>query len=106
MNRELAALYEADQQARINQPKLNTPEYKAMRARDMERRMHVMEMVAASELHIAKDYYEAAQIMNHGDTPEDAINAHQLALCASELGHRPARWLAAASYDRWLMYQS
>jgi hypothetical protein len=43
--------------------------------------------------------------MNHGDTPEDARNAHILALRSSELGHRPARWLAAAAYDRWQMYQ-
>jgi hypothetical protein len=38
-------------------------------------------------------------------TPEDAKQAHVLALRSSELGYRPARWLAAASYDRWQMYQ-
>ena len=27
------------------------------------------------------------------------------ALRSSELGYRPARWLAAATYDRWQMYQ-
>src|ERR1044072_1311473 len=76
-----------------------------MRARDLERRKCVMEIVASNELHTAEDYYYAAHIMNHGDTPEDAMNAHMLALRSSELGHRPARWLAAASYDRWQMYQ-
>src|SRR5262245_6930017 len=64
-----------------------------------------MEIVAADELQAAKDYYYAAWIMNHGDTPDDARNGHILALRSSELGHRPARWLAAASYDRWQMYQ-
>ncbi len=43
--------------------------------------------------------------MNHGDTPEDARNAHLLALRSAELGYRPARWLAAASFDRWQMYE-
>jgi hypothetical protein len=105
MNNELFSLYQADQQERVNQPQANTPNYKAMRQRDRERRERVMEMVAANELHTAEDYYHAAWVMNHGDTPDDAENAHLLALRSSELGHRPARWLAAASYDRWQMYQ-
>ena len=104
MNNELVVLYEADKQERIDQPRVNTTEYKAIRARDMERRGRVMEIVAAKGLHTAEDYYDAAHIMNHGDTPEDAKNAHRLALRSSELGYRPARWLAAASYDRWQMY--
>jgi hypothetical protein len=64
-----------------------------------------MELAAANQLNAAEDFYHAAWIMNHGDTPDDARNAHQLALRSSQLGYRPARWLAAASYDRWQMYQ-
>jgi hypothetical protein len=105
MNNELVSLYKADRQERVNQPKDNTPEYKAMRARDLERRQRVIEIVVAKELHTAIDYYHAAWIMNHGDTADDARNAHMLALRSNELGHRPARWLAAATYDRWQMYQ-
>ena len=105
MNKELDSLFEADRQERTNQPKVNTSEYKAMRGRDLERRERVMEMVAAEALNTAQDYYHAAWIMNHGDTPQDARNAHRLALRSSELGYRPARWLAAATYDRWQMYQ-
>lgn len=105
MNEELLALYKADRYEHANQAKLNTPEYKAMRARDLERRQRVLEMAAANELQSAEDYFHAAWIMNHGDTPADAEHAHQFALHSSEMGHRPARWLAAASYDRWQMYQ-
>ncbi|HZJ23898.1 MAG TPA: hypothetical protein VFD54_11350 [Anaerolineales bacterium] len=105
MNNELASLYEADKQEHINQPKANTAEYTAMRIRDLERRERVMELVTANKLHTSEDYYHAAHIMNHGDTADDARNAHMLALQSTELGHRPARWLAAASYDRWQMYQ-
>jgi hypothetical protein len=105
MNEELFTLYQADKQEHAHQPKANTMEYKAMRMRDLERRQRVMEMVTANELHTPEDHYHAAQIMNHGDTPDDAKNAHTLALRASELGHQFARWLAAASYDRWQMYQ-
>jgi len=105
VNTEILALYQADRQERVNQPKANTSAYKAMRARDLARRVRSMEIVSAKGLQTADDYYYAAWIMNHGDTPEDARNAHLLALYSSELGYRPARWLAAASYDRWQMYQ-
>jgi hypothetical protein len=105
MNTELNSLYEADKQERINQPRANTIEYRAMRIRDLERRERVIEIVEANELSTAEDYYRAAHIMNHGDTPDDARTAHLLALRSSELGYRPARWLAGASYDRWQMYQ-
>lgn len=106
MNNELLALYEADRQERVNQPQAPTPEYWAMRARDLTRREQVVALVAANALDTAEDYYRAAWIMNHGDTPDDAKVAHTLALRATELGYRPARWLAAASYDRWQMYQA
>src|ERR1051325_8065615 len=100
MNEELVTLYEDDRQERVNQPKVKTPAYHAMRARDLQRRQRVMEIAAANGLYAAEDYFDASSIMNHGDTPEDAQNSHALALHASELGFRPARWLAAAAYDR------
>jgi len=105
MNKELLSLYEADRHEHANQAKVNTPAYKAMRARDLQRRQRVLEMFGAGELHFAEDFFHAAWIMNHGDSFEDAQNAYRLACQSSEMGHRPARWLAAASYDRWQMYQ-
>ena len=50
MNNELLSLYEADKQERLNQPKVNTPEYNAMRGRDLERRERVVKIFAANEL--------------------------------------------------------
>lgn len=105
MNPELLSLYEDDRRERLSQPKANTPEYGAMCARDAARRTRVMEVAAAGGLAAAEDYYHAAWVMNHGDTPDEAASAHAFALRASELGYRPARWLAAAGYDRWQMYQ-
>ena len=105
MNNGLTSLYKADKQEQVNQPNVNTTEYKLMRTRDMERRKRVIQMMAANELNTAEDYYYAAHILNHGDTPDEAKQAHLLALRSSEMGYRPARWLAAASYDRWQMYQ-
>jgi hypothetical protein len=105
MNDELLSLYQSDRQEHASQARVNSSEYKEMRARDLQRRERVMEIAAQNDLLSAEDYYHAAQIMNHGDTPEDAQHAHHFAVRSSELGHRPARWLVAASYDRWLMYQ-
>jgi len=105
MNNELLSLYQSDRTEHANQAKFNTAEYKAMRARDRQRQERVMEIITKEEPCSAEDYYHAAWIMNHGETQEDAENAHRLALRGSELGYRPARWLAAASYDRWQMYQ-
>jgi hypothetical protein len=62
-------------------------------------------LIAAGQLQTAEDYFHAARIFQHGDRPEDAWRAHQLALKSANLGYRPARWLAAAAYDRWLMVQ-
>jgi TPR repeat protein len=53
----------------------------------------------------ARDLYHAAWLFNHGDEAADARRAHDLAREAAERGHRPARWLAAAAYDRWCMYE-
>lgn len=105
MHSELLSLYQADRQDRLSSPKHNTPAYLALRERDSQRRARVAAIIATEELSDAADYYHAAWIMNHGDSCEDARNAHLLALRSSDLGHRPARWLAAASYDRWQMYQ-
>ena len=50
-------------------------------------------------------------IFQHGGDLDSFWQAHQLALRAVDLGHEgkawwcSASWLAAASYDRWLMWQ-
>jgi hypothetical protein len=105
MNPELQALFQADRRERIDQPRSGTLEYKAMRARDRRRRLRAAEIVAEGGATTADDYYHAALLFQHGDTPDDAWHAHILALEAITLGHPKARWLAAAAYDRWCMYQ-
>jgi len=105
MNQELQTLLRADQDERINHPEVSTPEYLALRRRDSERRKRLQEIVATEGLEELDDYYNAAWILNHGETVEEIWQAHVLAKKAAELGLRRARWLAAATYDRWLMYQ-
>jgi hypothetical protein len=43
-------------------------------------------------------------VFQHGADRAHVLRAHELAKRAAGLGStRPARWLAAAAYDRWLM---
>jgi len=65
----------------------------------------VRELLGAGTLTSAEDYYHAAMVFQHGKVAADYWQAHELALKSAAMGHRPARWLAAAAYDRWLMRQ-
>src|SRR5262249_43524242 len=103
MNDELAALYTADR--REHNPQTAPPTYEELRERDKQRRERVAAMIAANELQTAEDYFHAAQIFHHGDNLNDYEQAYTLAVKAAEMGHRPARWMAAAACDRWLIEQ-
>jgi hypothetical protein len=85
-------------------PPVSTPEYRALRERDRRRRVRAADLLGSLEAaggFSAADLYHAAWLFNHGDQPAEARRAHE----AAERGHRPARWLAAAAYDRWCMYE-
>jgi hypothetical protein len=105
MNDELHQLYAADVWEHRQGYMMGTSASAAMRERDRERCRRADELIAVRALQDADDYYHAARLFQHGETPDVAWNAHTLALRAAELGHRPARWMAAATYDRWCMYQ-
>ena len=105
MNTELDSLFQADCQERVEQPRNGTQEYQAMRERDRQRRLRAAAIVAEGGATTAEDCYHAALLFQHGDTPGDAWQAHMLALEAARLSHPKARWLAAATYDRWCIYQ-
>ncbi|HWI53073.1 MAG TPA: hypothetical protein VNT01_13115 [Symbiobacteriaceae bacterium] len=107
MNAELAALFEADQNDR-KQGTLSGHMAEAVAVRDRMRRERVADMITAGDLQSPEDYLQAAFIFQHGEQLEDYWKAHELAKRAVELGHpemRKARWMAAATYDRWLTNQ-
>jgi hypothetical protein len=106
LNQELLAFSTADREERIDQPRLGTPEYMAMRECDRQRRLRAAAILSTLETPEAADLYHAAQLFQHGDEPQDAWRAYELAREATERGEGRARWLTAAAYDRWLMYQS
>jgi hypothetical protein len=104
VNREIFDLFEEDQADRPNDPNVKV-DWAAVVEHDRAHRQRVRELIDARTLRVADDYYDAAMIFQHGDSAADFALAHQLCLKASELDptNRAARWLAAASQDRYLM---
>jgi hypothetical protein len=49
------------------------------------------------------DHYHAAMILQHAHEPDDYLLAHELCIVAVGQGVEQAKWLAAASEDRYLM---
>ncbi len=99
-NREMAELFAADQEARRSfSPDMDWGEIKR---EDGERRIRTRELLDAGELTTGPDFYAAAYIFQHGDTAEDYLLAHTLAIRALGLGMDQAEWIAAATLDRYL----
>jgi tetratricopeptide (TPR) repeat protein len=103
INTELARLYEEDQKDRTAGP--DKIDWSVVSKRDAERRKRVLEIAEQGGLREGEDYYHAAMVFQHGDELEDYDRAHKWCLKAVELGNDDARWLAAATKDRWLMNQ-
>jgi hypothetical protein len=48
------------------------------------------------------DFHDAAFIFQHGDSPDDYLLAHMLAMAAVTKGDGRGRWIAVAMLDRYL----
>lgn len=106
LNAELAQLYDEDQADRNTSAGAQI-DWAKVAPRDEARRKRVDEILARGGAKAAADYYHAAMVYQHGDSPDEIQRAHDLAIKAVELDpkHDAARWLAAASEDRKLMYE-
>ena len=70
----------------------------------------MMELYTGGSLHTGRDYVHAAMILQHGDRPEDFLLCHELCIAALFKSTAAdsdwvglAKWLAAASEDRFLV---
>lgn len=97
---ELKSIYEADQKDR--EGSFGALDWTVVGPRDAARRKRVRELIDLGSLQTGKDYERAAMVFQHGDTPDDILFAHVLAVTALGKGGLSARWLAAASLDRYL----
>jgi hypothetical protein len=99
---ELAKLYDQDQADR--RPQGGGPiDWSVVLPRDQAREARIKALYEAGELRTGKDFHRAAMILQHAPRPEDHLLAHEFCVVALAKGQRDARWLAAASEDRYLM---
>jgi hypothetical protein len=101
-NEELARLYQEDQSDR--QPKDGKPiDWKVVDPRDKVREKRVKELYSTNQLRTGADYYHVAMVLQHASEAEDYLLAHELCVVAISKGDERAKWLSAASEDRFLM---
>lgn len=102
-NPELRSIKEADQADRRSMPA--SDQLRELMQRDGERRARVLEILKEGRLATAWDYFNAALVLQHGESAEDIRLAHALATIAITLDpeHKSAKWLVAASWDRLML---
>lgn len=104
-NPEMAAILAADQAIRQDVAAIlagGTEALVRVYNEDALRRKQVKALLDAGTLRTGADFYAAALVYQHGDTAKDYLIAHSLAVAALSEGSTEARWLAAATLDRYL----
>jgi hypothetical protein len=100
-NEELARMYAEDQADRA--PKDGKPiDWGVVGPRDKQRLKTMRELYNDGKLATAADYYHAAMLLQHSNTASDYLLAHELCVVAVAKGESRAKWLAAATEDRFL----
>jgi len=106
---QLKHLYEEDQQDRLNfnWDDKKHPEYQEklqeLIQKDERRRKRVLRLYTQQKIKTAQDFYYAALILQHGNSPNDFKIANEFAKKAMIAGLEKAKWLYAATLDRWLL---
>lgn len=70
--------------------------------RNESRKIDVRALLASGRVKTGEDFYDASHIFQHGNTKDDCLFAHILAMEAMVHGYEPAKWVAAATLDRYL----
>lgn len=100
-NAELARLFAEDQADRKPEAGRSI-DWVEVGKRDKARLARARELYARAELRAGEDYWHAAMVLQHGGEPQDHLLAHELCVVAIAKGFDRAKWLAAASEDRFL----
>ena len=99
-NPEMQKIFDADQKPR--QGDFSKIDWAVVSKEDAERREATRKLLATGQLHTGEDFEWAAFIFQHGETPDDYLLAHTLAMVAVARGQASAIWIAAATLDRYL----
>lgn len=100
-NPELTRLMDEDQADRMP-PAGKSIDWKVVGPRDEARLKRVKELYSQNQLRTGNDYFNAALILQHSNTSEDYLLAHELSVVAISK-KRGIDSLAAVSEDRFLM---
>ena len=95
---ELARLFTEDQADR----RAETIDWEEVAPRDTARLARVKHLYHGGKLAAGLDYFHAAMVLQHSSDPEDHLLAHEFCVAAIGQGVEQAKWLAAASEDRFL----
>jgi hypothetical protein len=78
-------------------------DWKIVGPRDAERLKRVKELYAENKLKDGRGLLSRRDDLQHSDAADDFLLAHELCVAAISKGDARAKWLAAASEDRFLM---
>ena len=95
----MRTIFSDDQEARMK----DSIDWETLSREDTERRVEVMGYLKKGQLTTGNDMYYAAFIFQHGNCPEHYQLANKLADKAMKLGYSDARWIYAATLDRYLL---
>lgn len=98
-NPKLTTMFNTDQSAREG----DHIDWVKLSKEDEQRRHDLHHMLDAGEVRSGNDFFHAAMIFQHGQNPDDYLLAHVLAMDAVAQGNKEARWLSAATLDRYLL---
>jgi hypothetical protein len=98
-NPALTEMFTVNQKARDGGP----IDWAKLAKDDEQRRNDLRQMLSAGGVRTGNDYFHAAMIFQHGQNPDEYSMAHVLAMDAVALGSKEARWLSAATLDRYLL---
>lgn len=97
---EMEKIFAEDQNDRlVSQSKID---WTVVEKADAARRAATRTLLNKGKLHTGEDFLCAAFVFQHGDTPDDYLLAHTLAMVALAKGQSSAIWIAAATLDRYL----
>jgi hypothetical protein len=99
-NVEMQQIFEEDQ--KVREPGVGKINWESVTKTDAARREATRKLLAMGKLHTGLDFERAAFVFQHGDTPDDYILAHTLAVVAVARGQNSALWISAATLDRYL----
>lgn len=99
-NLEMKSIFGEDQ--RVRQSGLGEIDWKTVEKTDAARRDTTRKLLSGGKLHTGEDFERAAFVFQHGDSPDDYLLAHTLAIVAVARGQSAAVWIAAATLDRYL----